>query len=279
MISGLCIELPPGSRCLLLGANGAGKTTLLKILGGKSMVAEESVCVLGRPPFHDTKLTITGDLAYIGGTWQRDVAFAGYAVPLSGDFPAQQMIDAVPGVDPARKARLIKVLDIDTTWRMHQVSDGQRRRVQICVGLLKLFKVLLLDEITVDLDVLGRADLMQFLKEECETRGACIVYATHIFDGLEFWPTHMAYVARGRLQMLKEAHEVPELQQGQLLGLVYRLLNEERLHTLKIQGPRSTEWDPSREGAVDAGFSYAFNNGWVPGTINSSLSTNAVMRM
>ena len=33
------------------------------------------------------------------------------------------------------------MLDVDPCWRMHQVSDGQRRRVQICVGLLKLFKV------------------------------------------------------------------------------------------------------------------------------------------
>jgi CCR4-NOT complex subunit CAF16 len=58
-------------------------------------------------------------------------------------------------------------------------------------------QVLLLDEITVDLDVLGRADLMRFLVDECAARGATIIYATHIFDGLEFWPTHVAYVARG----------------------------------------------------------------------------------
>lgn len=51
------------------------------------------------------------------------------------------MINAVPGVDEARKQRLIKVLDINPEWRMHQVSDGQRRRVQICVGLLRPFKV------------------------------------------------------------------------------------------------------------------------------------------
>lgn len=57
--------------------------------------------------------------------------------------------------------------------------------------------MLLLDEITVDLDVLGRADLMRFLMQECTSRGATIIYATHIFDGLEFWPTHVAYVARG----------------------------------------------------------------------------------
>jgi hypothetical protein len=51
------------------------------------------------------------------------------------------MINAVPGVDEARKQRLMQVLDIDPEWRMHQVSDGQRRRVQICVGLLRPFKV------------------------------------------------------------------------------------------------------------------------------------------
>lgn len=55
-------------------------------------------------------------------------------------------------------------------------------------------QVLLLDEITVDLDVLARADLMAFLKSECEERGATIIYATHIFDGLESWPTHMVSV-------------------------------------------------------------------------------------
>ena len=44
------------------------------------------------------------------------------------------------------------------------------------MGLLKPFQVLLLDEITVDLDVLGRADLMGFLKDECRERGATIIY-------------------------------------------------------------------------------------------------------
>ena len=35
---------------------------------------------------------------------------------------------------------------------------------------------------------------------ECEQRGATIIYATHIFDGLEPWITHLAHVADGRLQ-------------------------------------------------------------------------------
>ncbi len=78
----MSISLPPGSRCLLVGPNGAGKTTLLKILGGKHMVPRDAVTVLGRPPFHDTGLTSSGDLSYLGGNWVRDIAFAGYSIPL-----------------------------------------------------------------------------------------------------------------------------------------------------------------------------------------------------
>lgn len=60
---------------------------------------------------------------------------------------------------------------------MHQISDGERRRVQLCMGLMGEWDVLLLDEVTVDLDVLVRADLIDFLISESETRGATIVCA------------------------------------------------------------------------------------------------------
>ena len=64
-----------------------------------------------------------------------------------------------------------------------------------------LAQVLLLDEITVDMDVVGRLDLLKFFTEECEVRGATIIYATHIFDGLEKWVTHVAYLADGHLKI------------------------------------------------------------------------------
>jgi ABC-type uncharacterized transport system ATPase subunit len=60
-------------------------------------------------------------------------------------------------------------------------------------------QVLLMDEITVDMDVLGRMDLLDFFRRECEERGATIIYATHIFDGLEKWITHVAYLEDGKL--------------------------------------------------------------------------------
>jgi CCR4-NOT complex subunit CAF16 len=138
-----------------------------------------------------------------------------------------------------------------------------------------------LDEITVDLDVLGRADLMGYLKQECEERNATIVYATHIFDGLESWPTHIAFVSKGRLQSVAPAEEIPELQKGQLLQYVVRLLTDDPtpgVPMLKDLESKLT-WDDAEDGKREE-FSYVFNNGWVPGTLASSLknSSNAVMR-
>jgi CCR4-NOT complex subunit CAF16 len=56
------------------------------------------------------------------------------------------------------------------------VSDGQRRRVQLLLGLIRPFKILLLDEVTVSLDVVVRQDLLRWLKRESETRGALVAF-------------------------------------------------------------------------------------------------------
>eukprot|EP00271_Cylindrocystis_brebissonii_P003722 TRINITY_DN14992_c0_g1_i1.p1 TRINITY_DN14992_c0_g1~~TRINITY_DN14992_c0_g1_i1.p1 ORF type:complete len:340 (-),score=34.14 TRINITY_DN14992_c0_g1_i1:155-1174(-) len=292
LITGLTLTLRAGDRCILVGANGAGKTTLLKIIGGKHMVDPSMVRVFGRSAFHDTALESSGILSYLGGDWRREVAFAGFDVPLQMDIPARKMIFGVQGVDPARRDRLIKVLDIDLDWRMHRVSDGQRRRVQLCMGLLWPFKVLLLDEITVDLDVLGRSDLMNFLKDECDQRGATIIYATHIFDGLETWPSQIAYVARGRLQFMKPVQEIEELQQMSLMRTVEKWLRKEmeleraaRQERIANGLPEYEERGP--EGSrVAGGPAQPLNNGWVGGRLTASLagvdpfeySSNTVLR-
>ncbi|XP_015891270.3 ABC transporter I family member 19 [Ziziphus jujuba] len=228
------LDISPGSRCLLVGANGSGKTTLLKILAGKHMVGERDVVrVLNYSAFHDTHLVCSGDLAYLGGSWSKTVGSAG-EIPLQGDFSAEHMIFGVEGADPVRRDKLIELLDIDLQWRMHKVSDGQRRRVQICMGLLHPFKVLLLDEVTVDLDVVARMDLLEFFKEECDQRGATIVYATHIFDGLETWATHLAYIQDGDLRRAEKLSEVNELKNSaNLLSVVESWLRSEIKHEKK----------------------------------------------
>lgn len=255
------------------------------------MVDQDMVRVMGRSAFHDTSLISSGDLNYLGGEWRREVAFAGFEVPIQMDVSAEKMIFGVAGVDPERRAELIKVLDVNLSWRLHKVSDGQRRRVQICMGLLRPFKVLLLDEITVDLDVLARADLLTFLKKECVERGATIVYATHIFDGLEDWPSHMVYVAHGKLQLASPIEKVKETSNLSLMRTVECWLRKERDEERQRRKERKAKGLPEFEKQLDGTRvvgdpARPLNNGWAGGRLSSTiagednfvLSSNRVLR-
>lgn len=194
ILRNLNMNLDAGARCLLIGANGAGKSSLLRILAGRHITSpDDAVAVLGRDAYRDIRLNF--DRAFLDTDWgMRTVAFAGYGCPLQADIPVHGMMEKLQAEYPERREFLLKLLGIDPNWRMHQLSDGQRRRVQIFIGLLRPFKILLLDEVTVSLDVVVRQDLLRFLQKESEERGATILYATHIFDGLDDWPTHLHYL-------------------------------------------------------------------------------------
>mmetsp|Transcript_13916 Transcript_13916/g.20832 ORF Transcript_13916/g.20832 Transcript_13916/m.20832 type:complete len:314 (-) Transcript_13916:766-1707(-) len=211
----LNMQLTDGARCLLIGANGAGKSTILRILSGRHLTKPDgAVTVLGRSAFHDTRLNF--ERSYLDTDWgMRTVAFAGYGCPLQADIPVYGMMEKLQAEYPERRDELLKLLGVDLQWRMHQVSDGQRRRVQIFLGLIRPFKILLLDEVTVSLDVVVRMDLLRWLKKESETRKATILYATHIFDGLDDWPTHLHYLCnkghtgwQGRIENLDLYHQL-----------------------------------------------------------------------
>ncbi|KDN44918.1 hypothetical protein K437DRAFT_268571 [Tilletiaria anomala UBC 951] len=180
------LSLVRGSRCLLIGANGSGKSTLLRLLAGKRL-CDSSVRVFGRDVFRDAPRGIT----YLGTEWAMNPV-------VRGDIVVSHFLDSVGGYrHKARRDRLLDILDIDLDWHMHQISDGERRRVQLCMGLMEEWDLLLLDEVTVDLDVQVRSDLLSFLEEETKQRNATIIYATHIFDGLQKFPTHIVHMRLG----------------------------------------------------------------------------------
>lgn len=181
------IQLPRGSRCLLIGANGAGKSTLLRIMAGKRLASQSNIRVFGRDVFRDAPRGIT----YLGTEWAMNPV-------VRSDIVVSHFLDSVGSYrHKERRDHLLDILDVDLDWRMHAISDGERRRVQLCMGLMEPWDLLLLDEVTVDLDVQVRADLLNFLAEETVKRNATILYATHIFDGLQAFPTHIVHMRLG----------------------------------------------------------------------------------
>ncbi|KXS19176.1 P-loop containing nucleoside triphosphate hydrolase protein [Gonapodya prolifera JEL478] len=193
ILKNLNLALPTASRTLLVGANGAGKSTLLRLLAGKRLVKDGACRVDGKRAFFEP---VPG-LTYLGTEWATNPV-------VRGDIAVSQLLQSA-GVDKHRERakELLEVMDVNPLWHMNAVSDGERRRVQIVMGLLAPWSVLLLDEVTVDLDAVVRSDLLAWLKAETERRGATILYATHIYDGLGEWPTHVAHMAFGSIAHLR----------------------------------------------------------------------------
>lgn len=191
-----------GARVLVGGANGAGKSTLLSIVGGKKMVERSTCLVLGKEAFHDT--TINSQRMYCGDWWRTNFFFNITVAELVGE----------KHLGSPRVQELVDIMQINLSWRINAISDGQRRRCQLLECLAEEKEVYVLDEITTDLDLFAREGLLAFLRRETEEKGATVFYATHIFDSLADWATHVLYFSKAEVTKcctmpdLKEYHDL-----------------------------------------------------------------------
>jgi CCR4-NOT complex subunit CAF16 len=214
VLDAIDLVVPRGQRVLVVGANGAGKSTLLRVIAGKHLVAPEVVRVLGRAAFHDPDLSTRVEI--LGGRFPFDV-----------DLRVDEILARASDLDPVRRDHLVEVLGVELDWHMHAVSDGQRRRVQLLLGLVRPREVLLLDEITSDLDLVARQDLLEFLRRESEQRGMTILYATHIFDLVDRWATDLVYMSHGRITFRAPLAAVEELRTDPLPRVMERWLRRD----------------------------------------------------
>ncbi|EEH16878.1 hypothetical protein PABG_06965 [Paracoccidioides brasiliensis Pb03] len=229
-LTDVTLDLPKGSRSLLIGANGAGKTTLLRLLSGKRLAPHGTVLIDDIDPF----TTGLEGVTYLGVEWVLNPI-------VRTDIDVPTLLASVGGdAYPARRDQLVRILDIDLGWHMHAVSDGERRRVQLAMGLLRPWTLLLLDEITVDLDLLSRSEFLAFLKRETEERKCTIMYATHILDNLAKWPTHLVHMHMGRvrdcgpIEKFEMGKKVSDSENSRLSEVVLEWLKKD----LKERGPR-----------------------------------------
>lgn len=188
----------PGQRILLVGVNGAGKSTLLRTVCGHHIAEWEKFEVAGvdsgtSVPWCDQ----FRGLAYLGGNWKQQSGFTG-PEPYSRDIRAGDMMKTWQDQFVERRDTLVRVLGINLDWRMHRVSDGQRKKVRTMLKLLRPFKLAVIDEFVVELDIFARKRFMDYLARECHERGAAVVYATHIFDQADDWSTHIMFVKADR---------------------------------------------------------------------------------
>jgi ABC-2 type transport system ATP-binding protein len=166
------VRIPRGAITGLLGPSGCGKTTLMRCIVGTQIVTSGTVMVLGHPAgsarlrprvgYMPQDPTIYPDL--------RVVDNVRYFAALAG-VEAQAVDDVIAGVD----------LRDHRTAYCGNLSGGQRARVSLACALVSHPDLLVLDEPTIGLDPVLRADLWQQFGE-LSRRGTTLLVSSHVMD-------------------------------------------------------------------------------------------------
>lgn len=138
-IIGLNCVIEPNSRIILIGANGAGKSTLMRILTGQiwTNLDYEEFDINGNAKPNDQ----SNGVAYLGGTWKRRrTGFEGVC-PYTMDCAAREMMEKWQEQYKERRDELVRVLGINLDWRMHECSDGQRKKVRLMIKIAQAIPV------------------------------------------------------------------------------------------------------------------------------------------
>lgn len=188
VLKNLSFYLNARQRMLLVGANGTGKTTLLELCAGTRMTPVDStVHIAGRSPFYDP------------GVFPL-ITYVGQDLDLSLDISFLEMYEQLESQSFSSKeldSELVSLLQIQPYWRMHQLSQGERKRVELFFSMRKKSaNLFLFDEVTAHLDVDVRERILEWLKKSQKT----IVYCTHIFDSLidneDAWATSLLWLGK-----------------------------------------------------------------------------------
>ena len=189
-LRGVDLEIPPGEVFALLGPNGAGKTTFVEILEGFRARSSGEATVLGVDPEQ-------GDLAWrarLGIVLQS----AGFFEHLTPDEIVSHFATFYPRpLDPRRVIDMVGLSDKRNS-RCKDLSGGQKRRVDLAMGIVGDPELIFLDEPTTGLDPQGRRQMWEVVREFTRL-GKTVVLTTHYLDEAENLADRVGVIINGQL--------------------------------------------------------------------------------
>ncbi|GAA2207007.1 ABC transporter ATP-binding protein [Nonomuraea monospora] len=194
----VAFTISPGEVIALLGPNGAGKTTTIEILEGFRKPSAGHVRVLGVEPARGderwrARLGVVLQSWRDHGRWRvhqllHHLAryYEPYADPHRPPFDTGELIEAVGLAEQAGQ-------------RIKQLSGGQRRRLDVAIGIVGRPEVLFLDEPTAGFDPQARRDFHDLVHRLSDLDDTTILLTTHDLDEAEKLADRILILSGGRI--------------------------------------------------------------------------------
>ena len=189
-VQGIDLQVRRGEVFCLLGPNGAGKTSIVEILEGYRARTSGAVDVLGHDPERGERSfrQRIGIVLQETGV-QKELSIRELLVMYGGYYPRTRPIDEVLNlVGLASKAEA----------RVETLSGGQKRRLDLALGLIGDPELIFLDEPTTGFDPAARRQAWSAIRELTQ-QGRTILLTTHFMDEAQALADRIAVIARGRV--------------------------------------------------------------------------------
>jgi ABC-2 type transport system ATP-binding protein len=174
----------------ILGPNGAGKTTTLEMLEGFLAPTSGTIRVLGADPRR------------AGRAWRARIGLVLQSTSLDAEVTVRDTLSLYAGLYPSprpvREVLELTGLTADAQTRVGVLSGGQRRRVDLAIGIIGRPEVLFLDEPTTGLDPEARRGTWQAITDLTAT-GTTVLLTTHYIDEAEHLAGRLILISAGRI--------------------------------------------------------------------------------
>ncbi len=204
-VNGLDLEVREGELFALLGVNGAGKTTTIKMLSGLTRPTSGDALLLGK-----SVVTEPEAVKRLIAVSPQETAVA----PKLSVAENLELMARISGADRSEAARridaLCEQLSLDQVRRKAagKLSGGWQRRLSIAMALILEPKILFLDEPTLGLDVLARAELWELIRGL--KKDMTVILTTHYMEEAEALSDRIGVMGGGKLLRVGTAEELKE---------------------------------------------------------------------
>ncbi len=212
-VRGVDIDVAHGELVGFLGPNGAGKTTTLRMLTTLLAPTEGTATVAGCDLLADP-VGVRRRIGYVG-----QAGGAGPDYPVLEELVLQGQLYGMTAGDAERRGG--ELLDLAGTERRRTgtLSGGQRRRLDIAMGLMHVPGLLFLDEPTTGLDPQSRANLWQHIRALHAEHGITLFLTTHYLDEADALCDRILVIDNGRVVAQGSPDELKRTVAGDAVSL------------------------------------------------------------